>query len=201
MRLVLVFMLLGAIVQAAPANPERARAKVLFNSGTTHYNLSEFADALKDFKEAYRLVKDPILLFNIAQCQRQLKEYEEAARLLRAYRREYPEAPNREEVDRLIKQMDDAIAEQRNRQPPTGTMQPQPSAPPEHIDAPPAVVPAMTAPIVSATPPEKPPAKKKTWIWGVVGAVGAVVVAGVVVGAVLGTEKTDLPQKLPDVHF
>jgi tetratricopeptide (TPR) repeat protein len=120
MRLVLTLSVLlgGFAAHAAPPNPDRARARALYESATTHYNLSEFGDALKDFKEAYRVIKDPILLFNIAQCHRQLKEYEEAAKLFRAYRREHPQAPNRDEVDRLIHQMDEAIAEQRNRQPP-----------------------------------------------------------------------------------
>jgi Tetratricopeptide repeat len=195
-------LLLAAVGHAAPVGPERARAKVLYDSGITHYNLSEFADALKDFKEAYRLVKDPVLLFNLAQCERQLKDYEEAARLFRAYRREYANAPNRYEVDRLIKQMDDAIAEDRNKQPPTGTMStpPNPSPVPDKVEpAPAATTPAPTE--VTATAPPKPSEKKRTWIWGVVGAVGAVVVAGVVVGAVLGTEKSSLPPKLMDVHF
>jgi tetratricopeptide (TPR) repeat protein len=191
---ILSVLLAGAIALAAPPNPERAKARVLYESATTHYNLSEYADALKDFKEAYRLVKDPVLLFNIAQCQRQLKEYEEAQRLFRAYLREYPDANNREEVVRLINQMDELIAQKRNQAPPAVT--PVASPAPEAVPPPPVAANAA----LTAAPAEAPP-KKRKWVWGVVGGVvAAAVIVGVTVGVVFGTEKSE-PPKLPDVRF
>lgn len=168
-----------------PANPNRAQARALYESANSHYNLSEYAEALKDFKEAYRLINDPVLLFNIAQCHRQLKELEDAARFYRAYRREYPDAPNRDEVDRLIVQMDEAIGQKHAA--------PLPPAPaPVVVTQPPSTV------VAPAPPPRK---KKKTWIWGVVAGVGVAVVVGVSVGVVVGGAKKDSTPQLPDVRF
>jgi hypothetical protein len=79
-----ILILAGTMARAEPSVEDREKAKALFGSGTSHYNLSEFGDALHDFKEAYRLVNDPALLYNIAQCQRQVGAFDEAARLYRA---------------------------------------------------------------------------------------------------------------------
>src|SRR5437879_1811566 len=91
------FAILGAIalvmVSAAPAysDANTAKAKQLFDDGVTNYNLSHFEEALTAFEAAYRLRHDPAFLFNIAQCQRNLKRYEEAQRSYRAYLRESPD--------------------------------------------------------------------------------------------------------------
>jgi tetratricopeptide (TPR) repeat protein len=185
--LLLALLVLPSLSQAAPSAADRDKAKALFESGTTHYNLSEYADALKDFKETYRLVNDPALLYNIAQCQRQLGAFEDAARAYRSYRREYPDAPNRAEVDRLIAQMDDAAAKQRAANPPppvTAVVAPAPS----------------TTPAVVATAPERQ-RHKRALTWGLVAGAVVVVAAGVTVGVVLGTAKKDSTPQLPDVHF
>jgi tetratricopeptide (TPR) repeat protein len=197
---VLGLLLVAASAQAAPpANPNREKARALYSSATTHYNLSEYADALKDFKEAYRLISDPVLLFNIAQCHRQLREFEDAARFYRAYRRENPDASNREEVDRLIAQMDVAVAEKRTQQPPTGTLPAHAEPSPAPIVAPP---PSTTAATLTAAPPEKPrPIYKKGWFWGVVVGAAAIVATGVALGVVYGTPKGDSTPQLADVRY
>jgi tetratricopeptide (TPR) repeat protein len=100
-----VVVLVGAGAGGAGA---ATGAKALFESGTSHYNLNEFDEALRDFKEAYRIRPDPVFLFNIAQCYRQLGDPKAAASFYRSYRRELPNAPNRAEVDRLIDEMDRA---------------------------------------------------------------------------------------------
>jgi len=207
----IVVLLCGGLAQAAPqsANSGRAKAKVLYESATTHYNLSEYGDALKDFKEAYRLIKDPVLLFNIAQCHRQLREFAEAGRLYRAYRREFPEAPNRREVDHLIAQMDESVADERSHQPPTGTLPgeygPSPTPPvveaPPPVESAPTVAPQASAASLTAAPPQRDkPIYKKGWFWGVVVGAAAVVAVGVSVGVVYGT-KSDSVHPLPDVRF
>jgi tetratricopeptide (TPR) repeat protein len=193
-------VLLASTALAAPANPNREKARALYNSATTHYNLSEYADALKDFKETYRLVSDPVLLFNIAQCHRQLRQYEEAAAFYRAYRRENPDASNREEVDRLIVQMDAAIAEKRAQQPPTGTLPARAEPSPAPVVAPPPA--PVAANTLTAAPPEKPrPVYKKGWFWGVVVVGAAVVATGVALGVVYGAPKGDSTPQLADVRY
>jgi tetratricopeptide (TPR) repeat protein len=95
-------------------------AKARYDSGTGHYNLAEYKEALQDFKEAYRLIRHPALIFNIAQCYRQLNDPDQAVIFYRAFRREAPNAPNRADIDRLIGEMERAVQEKRASQPPTG---------------------------------------------------------------------------------
>ncbi len=54
------------------AEDPKQEAKARYTTGQSHYNLNEFKEALQDFKEAYRLFPDPVFLFNVAQCERQL---------------------------------------------------------------------------------------------------------------------------------
>jgi tetratricopeptide (TPR) repeat protein len=88
---------------ARAADPNDAKSRYL--SGQSHYNLNEFAEALQDFKEAYRLRPDPAFLFNIAQCERQLGNLEEAIKFYRTYLRNKPEAGNKREIEKKIDEL------------------------------------------------------------------------------------------------
>ena len=102
--------LLVAQNQAVAGGPSeqgtKQEAKARFVSGQSHYNLNEFAEALLDFKEAYRLLPDPVFLYNLGQCERQLGHLEEAVRFYRSFLREQPKAPNRQEVVHKIDEME-----------------------------------------------------------------------------------------------
>jgi tetratricopeptide (TPR) repeat protein len=54
------------------------QAQDIFIQAQTFYNTGDYANALELFKEAYRLTFAVDLLFNIAQCQRQLNLLDEA---------------------------------------------------------------------------------------------------------------------------
>jgi tetratricopeptide (TPR) repeat protein len=111
LRLVVAALLALPSAQAADLAP-KAEAKARFTAGESHYNLNEFSDALREFKEAYRLYPDPVFLYNLGQCERQLNHYEEAGRFYRSFLRKMPKAPNRAEVERKIDEMEAAF---RNR--------------------------------------------------------------------------------------
>jgi hypothetical protein len=87
----------------------KQEAKARFVSGQSHYNLNEFSPALVDFKEAYRLLPDPVFLYNLGQCERQLGHLEEAIRFYRSFLREQPKAPNRQDVVHKIDEMETAL--------------------------------------------------------------------------------------------
>jgi hypothetical protein len=186
MRLVILAMSMWAGVAAAEPT-----AKDLYDSGLRHYNLTEYDAALADFKKAYQLSGRPELLYNLAQCYRAMGDPTKAQAQYRAYLREKPDAANRAEVEKLILAMDTAIKAQ--KQPPTEasppvTPTPAPAPPPVAAPGPePSVAPAAVT--ATAPPPaEHRPVYKKGWFWGVMAGVAAVVVAGVTVGAVLGTQ-------------
>jgi tetratricopeptide (TPR) repeat protein len=106
-----LILALATIAQAGGADRPKdvkAEAKARFMAGQSHYNLNEFAAALVEFKEAYRLLPDPVFLYNSGQCERQLGHFEEAIRFYRSYLREQPKTPNRQDVLHKIDEMEDA---------------------------------------------------------------------------------------------
>jgi hypothetical protein len=115
---------LAALIAAAPApsaarEAERAEpraredASVYFNRGALNYNLGHFQEATAAFEKAYELEPSPILLFNIAQCQRQLGNNERALFLYRRYLEQAPHAPNRPDVSKRIAEIEQSIRDEK----------------------------------------------------------------------------------------
>jgi tetratricopeptide (TPR) repeat protein len=114
----LIALLLPLLAVAAPPKPgtsgkedPKAQARVLFDYAQREYDLGNFNDALSGYSEAYRLVPEPALLFNIGQCHRQLGQYERAAFFYRRYLALDPESPDAPLVNQLIQQMEAKQAE------------------------------------------------------------------------------------------
>ncbi len=141
-----VALLVGLLAGAARAEDPK-RAKVLYLEGMKRYNVGDYAEALKYFKDGYLAKSDPAFLFNMGQCQRQLGDVAAAARSYRAYLRERPDAPNRADVQHFIE-----LAEH----PPTGTEPPMHAL--EH-HAEPAVASAPPVKAAAATRAAEPPVK------------------------------------------
>jgi tetratricopeptide (TPR) repeat protein len=180
--LILALLLASA---AAPAqaqgysNPVEA-AKDLATQGAARYEVGLFDDALKLYEQAYKLHPIRALIFNIAQCHRQLKNYERAIFLYRSYLRGNPDATNRQQVEEIITELERLVQEQKKAAsikpytpigvgPPSGTGQ-------------------------VALEQDTMPWYRRWWVWTIVG----VVVAGAVVGgAVGGTRGGGTPQPVP----
>src|SRR5439155_1462257 len=74
---------------------EAARAAA--RKGSSFYDLGKYSEALDSFETAYQRKAVPALLFNIAQCHRQLGHLEQAARVYKSYlRTDPPEASARQ---------------------------------------------------------------------------------------------------------
>ena len=149
----------------ARADDPKQEAKARYETAQSHYNLNEFQEALQDFKEGYRLFPDPVFLFNLAQCERQLGNVEEAIKFYRSYLRNRPKAPNRQEVVRRIDEMQAAIDAKKvaaGLAPPAAASESHPPAHAELAPAPPAAAaPApiampISAPTATATLPTPP---------------------------------------------
>src|SRR5256885_5945814 len=92
-----------ALLLAVPARADtRPLAKEAFREGTRLYEVAEFQKALEAFKRAYLNFEEPTLLFNIAQCHRQLGDKPEAARFYKSYLHKMPNAPNRADVVKMV---------------------------------------------------------------------------------------------------
>ena len=150
----------------------RTKARELFKQAQQHYKLGEFQQALDGFKEAFRNFEDPSLLFNIAQCERQLGHKQEALRSYRMFLSELPNAPNRAEVENLIATLDQAIKDEVAAQPPPNTL-------------PPTEKQAQPAPLLPPPPPPAPPPPRHTW-WMIGVGAGLLAVGAVGIGTGAG---------------
>lgn len=80
----------------------RRRAAWLTADAEAAYHANDFERASVGYQRAYALVPAPELLFNLGQCQRQLKRPERAVGYFEAYLRMAPGTPHRALILRLI---------------------------------------------------------------------------------------------------
>ncbi|HVR63364.1 MAG TPA: tetratricopeptide repeat protein [Polyangia bacterium] len=181
-----------------------------FKQAEIDFNLGKFEDALHGYQAAYEAKPLTAFLFNIAQCYRNLGDYERARFFYKRYLTLEPRTPNRRVVNDLIAEVTrlqkaaPVPAESRPEgtpAPPAGSssfvpIADPPAAPPRPAPRPAAAL-ALNAPAPAATrtrepelvarlpPPTEPrrPVYKRWWFWGGL----AAVVAGGVVAAVLLT--------------
>jgi len=139
--------LLCALATTAFADNKEA-AKQSYTEGKRQYDLGEYDAALAAFKKAYLNYEEPVFLFNIAQCYRALGDRPAAVRTYRAFLRNWPKAPNREQVERIVAELEGAMAQDQTARgaPPQDTLAPPPTAPTER--------PAVTT--TSPPPPSQP---------------------------------------------
>jgi tetratricopeptide (TPR) repeat protein len=166
MSLVLVAALVGS-AERVRADESQNKAMEHFREGRKLYQISDYRAALQEFKRAFLFKEDPVFLFNIAQCHRQLGEREEALTFYRRYVAAAPEAQNRAQVEKIIHELQGA------RSP--AAPEPAPPAPPPVPVALQARPPEPSAPLISTAPPppEPEPVYKRWWFWTLVGAAAA----------------------------
>lgn len=163
MRFALIAVLLITLCPLAHADVETA--KKAYAKAITAYNLQSFADALELFRRAYQEKPDPSFLFNIAQCQRQLGQYDAAAKSYRAFLNASPEPPpNSDQVRSLIGEMDRAADIKRAAAATAAT---------------PAAAPSPSVAAIEVQPPRRPWYRRTTGV-ALLGAGVAVAVTGIV---------------------
>lgn len=101
-------MVLAMVVALLPGGTradDAAKAKALFKSAVSAYNLGEFDQALKLYTEIYKLQPLPDLLFNIGQCHRQMGNFERAQFFFNRFLDTAPTNPNIEIARSLMAEM------------------------------------------------------------------------------------------------
>jgi tetratricopeptide (TPR) repeat protein len=152
LRVSLPLMLLLASTTHAGPYVKVERAKRLFAAGELHYRLGEFREAVASYRAAMRLAPRPNILFNIAQCFRQLRDSERALFHYRLYlsdwRREHPgqsppfEREVKEHIARLVELQRRAPESQpTSTSAPVGAPDSRPAASPSPALSPPAPAP------------------------------------------------------------
>ncbi len=211
----LLMLALALGTGALGADKAEAVAKARFNEGRKAYDLGQFEEALVAYSDAYKAKPLPALLFNIAQCHKNLGNFERAAFFYQRYldleKNAKNEATAREllaevkqkqaakearelELARLAAAGGAAAAEPRPAEPPSPLV-PAPAAP-----APSAVTPA-TADLAAAAPPAPAPSADgaitgKWWFWTGVG----VLVAGGATAAVVATRPRPQVGSLEEIN-
>jgi tetratricopeptide (TPR) repeat protein len=183
---------LGPVAHASTA--AETKAKALYKEGMKAYDVGDFNGALALYSDAYKLTQLPGFLFNIAQCHRQLSNFEQAAFFYgRFIDNSKPKAANVDLATQLLGEMkakqaekvaaaqkkaeDDARAAEETRKaeeakklsdaPKVSSLVPNPMALP-----PPPPPPAL----------EEAPVYKKWWFWTLVGAGVTVIATGTLLG-------------------
>ena len=111
-RLFLLVVLATAAVAAGgplrafadPAAPSPVgEARKHFRRGVTLYGESDYRGALVEFKRAYELAPNAVVLYNIGETYYQLQNYAAALAMLERYLTEAPtSAPHRREVEQTL---------------------------------------------------------------------------------------------------
>jgi tetratricopeptide repeat protein len=187
-------------------------ARRLFEHAELEFNVGKFPEALADYQSAYEAKPLPGFLFNIAQCYRNVGNFERARFFFRRYLALEPHAPNRHRVDELIAEMSRQLEA---KQAEAAAAAPATSPPP--VDAKPVVVtppplapvPALVEPMstsqaapsaVLVTAPVARPAHRPVWKrWWFWTGVAAVVAGGVVATYVLTRPETRTPGSLDPI--
>jgi hypothetical protein len=156
-----IAMLAVPVAWAGPTeDSDREAAKVATKQAMAAFNLGHYDEAASLYEEAYRLVPDPILLYDLGQSYRQANQLDKALIAYRSYLRTAPEdAPNRERVEAWVRELDwtSDIQAKAAAQKAAQKKEPEPSAP--VVPAP--AVPKPPEPQISdqQVPPPSPPAR------------------------------------------
>ncbi len=92
-----------------PSAETKAQAGQAFGRGMKRYQAKEYADAIAEWEGGYRLIPQPVFLYNIAQAHRLAGDAEKALSMYRRYLRESPSAPNRGEVEERISTLEQQL--------------------------------------------------------------------------------------------
>lgn len=173
------------VPQADAQRAKRYKAKALVKKGNVKYRIGELEEALAHFKKALELVNNPTIVFNIAQCHRQLEKRKEAIFFYKLYLDEWANAnptdtnPLQKEVAEHVKKLKADLerekAEQAATMPSSAGSETQPVHP-------------IAKQIKQSTPkpsPSETPIYKKWWFWTVIGVAVAGATAGTIAGVML----------------
>lgn len=146
------FALLALAAPVRAQDPQSDRAKAQYLKAQSAYEHGDYREALRRFEAAYGEKPVPALLFNIGQCHRNLHDYDAAIFSYRKYLSLLPDAPNKAEVEDLIRDLEDAQAREQAEHDQRETDR---------------------ARAATAEEPEGRPIYTKWWLWTGVGVVAA----------------------------
>jgi len=178
-----IFLVVGRAASAeTKEDRDRDVAREATRQATAAFNLGQYDEAATLYEKAYKLVSDPILLYDLGQTYRLANKLDKALVAYRSYLRTAPEdAPNRPKVKQWVSELEWTSTLQSKHE-----VQKTESLPPVALPPAPAT-PAPAAPSTSArtdlvaqVPSQQPPspASWKKWApWAGVGVTAALGIA------------------------
>ena len=173
-RWVVIILLfgLGALPARAEDRATRAAQKH-FAQAQKQFNLGKFDAALVEYEAAYDAKPLPDFLYNIAQCYRNLEDYDRAIFSFKKYLKEKPDADDRAQVEKFLDELE------HKKEAGEGQKFVEKKPPPPQQPPPPAVA-------------HDSPFYKQWWFWTGVVVVGAAAGIGVYEATKSNTPSTDL---------
>lgn len=199
-----------AFAQAATDAEKKSQAKELYERATRFYDMGKYAEAIGDYEQAYLLIEDPALLFNIGQAYRLWNRPDEAIRSYKNYLRKRPDASNRADVERKISDLEKIVDERWRAGGQPVPPQPQPTSAPTPAEGyyppPPQTAayqgdpalepgsvppPRVAEPAGEVLPSAEPPRAKTNWLaWGFVAGGGTCLLVAALAAAA-GQQNSD----------
>lgn len=190
----------GGSVTAEPSAADRDLAKRHFDAAQALYRAGRFSEAFDAYHRAYELAPFPDLLFNMAQCRRNLRDLEGAILHFREFTRRATSAADRGRVEALILELERELEALRGRAPTEPEREPERESERERPRgaaarelpralAAPALAEARTATRATWSPPEgvaEDGGTAPSWVWWAALA-GVVVAGGAALAVALGT--------------
>jgi hypothetical protein len=97
---------LARVVHAAPTPDERKAARAHYETAVNHFNASEYLSAADEFLSVYKLVPQPVLLYDAAQAYRLANDTQRAVEQYQSYLKvAAPDAAQRPEVEKRLKDL------------------------------------------------------------------------------------------------
>jgi tetratricopeptide (TPR) repeat protein len=162
-----------------PAKPDYAEAKKRFKAGQEFLQMDRYADAVAEFRKAYEITRDGLVMGQVAQAYAKAGDYEAALAAIKIYREALPEG-ERTETNALIVDYEKYVKEGKSKKlilPAEKTAESQPTE--------------------DATRPPPPEVKKRGrfYTWIAAGATGALAVSALIVGLSAQSKYDELQDK------
>lgn len=190
MRLMLAAMLHLALVGSASAQekkPDLAEAKRAFKAGQELLQMDRFADAVVEFRKAYEITKDGLVMGQIAVAFEKAGDYEAALDAVKTYRDALPES-DRGPAEELIKRYEKMISQGRSKKLVLPTA-PKTAEPAADEDAQGSAGAKKDADAAAGG------RKGRFWTWIAAGSAGALAVGALVVGLNAQSKYDDLESR------
>ncbi len=130
-HIALSLMMVAPTIAVGATPAEQKQAQEIYGEGVAAFKAKDYEAALARFEAAHALDPSPVLLYNMARANEELGRPAAAATAYEAYLQAYPDAPDRDDVERRIRIMRAILGniEDNNQQALTATsVQPQPTS-------------------------------------------------------------------------